>query len=79
MLGIILRHLLLSEVYPVNLISRMMSDEHMTLSYGSDRSQLGVEYLILDQSIEIEVPHYTGPRLSKKVLDIMVKVMESQM
>lgn len=50
----------------------------MYLAYGPNPYDLGVEYLILDQSIEIEVPQYKGPKIESAICNILAKVIEKR-
>ncbi|XP_033211557.1 FAST kinase domain-containing protein 5, mitochondrial-like isoform X2 [Belonocnema kinseyi] len=71
--GFALRHLAVANIYPLHLISTFLSREHVNLAYGPNPHDLGVEYLILDQSIEIEVPLYNGPRIESTICNILAK------
>ena len=50
----------------------------MNLAYGPNLHNLGVEYLILDQSIEIEVPQYRGPRIDNAICNTLAKVVQKR-
>lgn len=64
------------DIYPVDLLERIMQPDYIKKVYHNDY-MMGIEYLYLDQSLEIDCPHYVGPRLDQPRLAKLLKVLAS--
>lgn len=51
-----------------------MEPEYVTKAYKYNLSLLSNEFLIIDCSLKIELPDYTGPFLDDKIYKYLVKV-----
>lgn len=66
----ILKYLALANIYQINLLEKVMESEFMNKAY-SNKYAMGDEYYFLDQSIAVEVPNYSGPRLSTNLREFL--------
>ncbi|XP_034951563.1 FAST kinase domain-containing protein 5, mitochondrial [Chelonus insularis] len=66
-LGASLMFLSQAEIYPLDLISKVLDHEYLTKYYKMNPYKIGREYLTFSTGVQIEVPEYDGPLLPEKV------------
>lgn len=66
--------MLQSNYFPEEIVKHIMDPEFITALSKGDVYNLRYQYLQIDYFIEIEHPDYKGPRVSKDIMDILVKV-----
>ncbi|XP_078049036.1 FAST kinase domain-containing protein 5, mitochondrial [Augochlora pura] len=61
------------KIFSEELIRYVLNPEFVKNSYNSNMKLLTNEYLFLHCTVQIELPHYTGPLLSKDIHNCLIK------
>ncbi|XP_011880292.1 PREDICTED: FAST kinase domain-containing protein 5 isoform X2 [Vollenhovia emeryi] len=63
----IIGYLATQNVYPIDLIERIMAPEYLSMACNRNYRDLSREYCVLDYGLRVEVPEYTGPFLKPSI------------
>jgi len=70
----ILGYLTILNIYPIDLIKRVMIPEFFSKMCKNNYQFLTREYCVLDYSLQVEVPEYDGPFLKPIIRNMLEKV-----
>ncbi|GLV35764.1 uncharacterized protein CBL_01085 [Carabus blaptoides fortunei] len=63
----------LQQIYPYDLINKVLDPEFLKNTYGNNKTAIGREILFLDTSMDIDCPDYKGHRLNTKLQSNLTK------
>ncbi|KAL6259176.1 hypothetical protein P5V15_009097 [Pogonomyrmex californicus] len=66
-------YLSIQNIYPIDLIKRVMAPEFVIKTCRGNYHYISREYCVLDYSLQIEVPEYDGPFLKPNIRDFLQK------
>ncbi|CAD6237462.1 GSCOCG00002324001-RA-CDS [Cotesia congregata] len=68
-----LMHLSYAEIYPLDLIAKVLSPEFLKEAFNNNAFRIGRECMVVDMGLKVEVPEYTGPFLPERVINYLSK------
>ncbi|XP_011297761.1 uncharacterized protein [Fopius arisanus] len=60
-------------IYPLDIIGRIMNHEYIKQIYKNNAFKVGREYLTLESGLKIEVPEYKGPFLPERIYNFLAR------
>ncbi|KAG8039782.1 hypothetical protein G9C98_000511 [Cotesia typhae] len=68
-----LMHLSYADIYPQDLIAKVLSPEYLKEVFNNNAFRIGRECMVVDMGLKIEVPEYKGPFLPERVINYLSK------